>query len=38
MHVKAMSFMLFPWQPEVEKSLSQFLLLDNYLKIETLNL
>ena len=38
MHLKAISLKLLPWQPEVEKSLFQFLLLGNYLKIETLNL
>ena len=31
-----MSLKLLPWQLEVAKSLFQFLLLDNYLKIETL--
>ena len=36
MHLKAMSFKLLPWQPEVEKSLFQLLLLIIYLKIETL--
>ena len=29
---------LLSWQPRVEKSLFQFLLLDNYLKTETLTL
>ena len=36
MHLKVMSLKLLPWQPEGAKSLLQFLLLDNYLKIETL--
>ena len=36
MHLEAVSLKLLPWQPEVEKSLFQFLLLDNSLKIETL--
>ena len=37
MHLKAMSLKLLPWQPEAKKSLFQFFLLDNYLKIDTLN-
>ena len=36
MHLKAISRKLLPWQPEVEKSIFQFLLLDNYLKIKAL--
>ena len=36
MHLWAMSFKLLPWQPEVERSLFQFLLLDSYLKIKAL--
>ena len=36
MHFKAMSLKLLPWQPEVERSLFQLLLLDNYLKIKAL--
>ena len=36
MHLKAMLLKLLPWQPRVEKSLFQFLPLDNSLKIETL--
>ena len=36
MHLRAMSFKLLPWQPEFERSLFQFLLLDSYLKIKAL--
>ena len=36
MHLEAMSPKLLSWQPEVGKSLFQFLLLDNYLKIKAL--
>ena len=36
MHVKEMSLKLLLWQPKVERSLFQFLLLDNYLKIKAL--
>ena len=36
MHLKAMLLKMLPWQPEVQRSLFQFLLLDNYLKIEAL--
>ena len=36
MYLKAMSLKLLPWQPEVQRSLFQFLLLDNYLKIKAL--
>ena len=36
MHLGAMSVKLLPWQPEVERSLFQFLLLDSYLKIKAL--
>ena len=35
MHLKTTSLKLLPWQPEVKKSLFQFLLLDNTLKMET---
>ena len=35
MHLKATSLKLLLWQPEGEKSLLQFLLLDNYLELET---
>ena len=35
MYLRAMSLKL-PWQPEVESSLFQFLLLDSYLKIKAL--
>ena len=36
MHLKAIPLKVLPWQPESEKSLFQFLLLDNSLKKETL--
>ena len=36
MHLKAMSLKLLPWQPEVVRSLFQFMLLDSYLKIKAL--
>ena len=36
MHLKVVSFKLLLWQPEVERSLFQFLLLGNYLKIKAL--
>ena len=36
MHLKGMPLKLLPWQPEVEGSLFQFLLLDNYLKTKAL--
>ena len=36
MHLKAMSLKLLPWQPEVKRSLFQFFLLDNFLKIKAL--
>ena len=36
MHVKEMSLKLLLWQPKGERSLFQFLLLDNYLKIKAL--
>ena len=36
MQLKVMSFKLLPWQPDIAKLHFQFLLLDNYLKIETL--
>ena len=36
MHLRAISVKLLPWQPEVERSLFQFLLLDSYLKRKAL--
>ena len=36
MHLRAMSLKLLPWQPEVKRSLFQFLLLDSYLKLKAL--
>ena len=36
MHLRAMSVKLLPWQPDVERSLFQFLLLDSYLTIKAL--
>ena len=36
MHLGAMSVKLLPWQPEVERSLFHFFLLDSYLKIKAL--
>ena len=36
MYLGAMPVKLLPWQPEVERSLFQFLLLDTYLKIKAL--
>ena len=36
MHLNGMPLKLLPWQPEVERSFFQFLLLDNYLKTRVL--
>ena len=36
MHLRAISLKLLPWQPEVERLLFQFLLLDSNLKRKAL--